>query len=97
VILSNQHSGSLRDYANRITMRFEWLDADMYGEAIDHVRGLGRPVYVVLDDWERDVFRQRYASAADLSWLDEPPLLLAARRVYFYALVPPPVSSGTGL
>jgi hypothetical protein len=97
VILANQHSGSLRYYANRITMRFEWLDADMYGEAIDHVRRLGRPVYVVLDDWERDVFLQRYASAADLSWLDEPPLLLAARRVYFYALVPPPVSSGTGL
>ena len=30
VILSNQHSGSLRYYAGRITMRFEWLDPDMY-------------------------------------------------------------------
>jgi hypothetical protein len=97
VILCNQHSGSLRYYANRLTMRFEWLDPEMYGEAIDRVRRLGRPVYVVLDDWEREIFRQRYAAAADLSWLDEPPLLLAARRVYFYALVPPPVRPGTGL
>ena len=90
VILCNQHSGSLRYYANRITMRFEWLEPEMYGEAIDHFRRLGRPVYVVLDDWERDVFRARYAKVADLSWLDEPPLLVAARRVYFYAVLPPP-------
>jgi hypothetical protein len=97
VILCNQHSGSLRYYANRITMRFEWLDADMYRNAVDHIRGLGRPLFVVLDDWERDVFRQRYAGAADLSWLDEPPLLLAARRVYFYQVVPPPAPRGAGL
>ncbi|MBI3046881.1 MAG: glycosyltransferase family 39 protein [Acidobacteria bacterium] len=89
VILCNQHSGSLRYYANRITMRFEWLEPELYGEALDHFRRLGRPVFVVLDDWERDVFRARYASVADLSWLDEPPLLVAARRVYFYAVLPP--------
>jgi hypothetical protein len=97
VILCNQHSGSLRYYANRITLRFEWLDPDMYGEAIDHIRRLGRPIYVVLDDWEREIFRHRYAGASDLSWLDEPPLLLAGKRVYFYALAPPPVRPGAGL
>lgn len=90
VILCNQHSGSLRYYANRITMRFEWLDPDMYVAALDHFRRLGRPVYVVLDDWERDIFRMRYAGVADLSWLDAPPLVVAAHRVYFYAVVPPP-------
>lgn len=89
VILSNQHSGSLRYYANRITMRFEWLEPDVYMEMLDHFGRLGRPVYVVLDDWERDIFRQRYAGVADLTWLDEPPLLLAARQVYFFALPPP--------
>lgn len=89
VVLCNQHSGSLRYYANRITMRFEWLEPDVYLEALDHVRRLGHPIYVVLDDWEREMFRQRYGGVADLSWLDEPPLLLAAGRVYFYALPPP--------
>jgi hypothetical protein len=96
VILCNQHSGSLRYYANRITMRFEWLDPDMYAPALDHFRRLGRPVYVVLDDWERDMFKARYARVADLSWLDEPPLLLAARRVYFYAVVPPAPAGAAG-
>jgi asparagine N-glycosylation enzyme membrane subunit Stt3 len=97
VILCNQHSGSLRYYANRITMRFEWLDPDMYVEALDQMRRLGRPVYVVLDDWERDVFRQRYGGVADLSWLDEPPLVVAARRVYFYTVVPSTARRDTGL
>jgi hypothetical protein len=88
VILSNQHSGSLRYYANRITMRFEWLEPDMYMEALEYFQRLGRPVYVVLDDWERDIFRARYAPITDLSWLDRPPLLLAGRRVHFYAVPP---------
>ena len=39
VILSNQHSGSLRYYAGRMTMRFEWLDPDMYVPALEHFSG----------------------------------------------------------
>ena len=62
VILSNQHSGSLRYYAGRITMRFEWLDPDMYVPALEHFEQLSRPVYVVLDDWEREIFKSRYAA-----------------------------------
>ena len=82
VILSNQHSGSLRYYAGRITMRFEWLDPDMYVPALEHFERLSRPVYVVLDDWEREIFKSRYAAVSDLSWLDRPPLLLAGERVF---------------
>ena len=89
VIVSNQHSGSLRHYADRVTLRFEWLDPDMYVPALEHFQRLDRPVYAVLDDWEREVFRARYARVADLSWLDGPPLVVAAERVYFY-LIPPP-------
>ena len=85
-ILCNQHSGSLRYYANRLTLRYEWLAPDVYAEAIDYLHSLGRPVFVVLDDWERDVFRSRYAGVTDLSWLDRPPALVAARQIYFYAV-----------
>ncbi len=85
-IISNQHSGSLRYYSNRVTLRYEWLEPDAYTQAVDYLHSLGRPVFVVLDDHERDVFRARYAAAADISWLDEPPLLVAADRVYFYAV-----------
>ena len=84
-IISNQHSGSIRYYANRVTLRFEWLAPDVYTEAIDHLHSLGRPVFVVLDDFERDIFRARYANVTDVSWLDKP-ILVAATRVYFYAV-----------
>jgi hypothetical protein len=86
IILANQHSGSLRYYANRVTVRFEWLDPDMYASALEYFDSLDRPVYAVLDDWEREVFRSRYAAVADVSWLDRPPLVVAAERVYFYAV-----------
>jgi 4-amino-4-deoxy-L-arabinose transferase-like glycosyltransferase len=86
VILANQHSGSLRYYTGRITMRFEWLEPDMYAQALDYLKQLGRPVYIVLDDSERDIFRARYGAVADISWLDRAPLLLTGDRVYFYAL-----------
>jgi 4-amino-4-deoxy-L-arabinose transferase-like glycosyltransferase len=94
VIVSNQHSGSLRHYGGRVTLRFEWLDPDMYVPALEHLQRLNRPVYAVLDDWEREVFRARYARVVDLSWLDGPPLVVAADRVYFYA-IPPPGSAKT--
>ena len=89
VILSNQHSGSIRYYAHRTTMRFEWLAPDVYAEALSFMRGQGRPVFAVLDESERDVFRARYAEVTDLSWLDRPPTLVAANRVYFYEVPPP--------
>ena len=89
VFLCNQHSGSLRYYANRLTLRFEWLDPDMYVTALDQMYQSGRPVFVVLDDWEREVFRARYSGVADLSWLDRPPVLVAADSVYFYQLPSP--------
>jgi asparagine N-glycosylation enzyme membrane subunit Stt3 len=84
-ILCNQHSGSIRYYANRLTLRYEWLEPDAYTQAIDYLHSLGRPVFVVLDDFERDVFRSRYAKVIDVSWLDRP-MLVASNRVYFYQL-----------
>ena len=88
IFLCNQHSGSLRYYANRLTLRFEWLEPDVFVAALDQLRASGRPLFVVLDDSERDVFRARYSAVADLSWLDRPATLVAADSVYFYQLWP---------
>jgi hypothetical protein len=84
VVLSNQHSGSVRYYANRLTLRFEWLDPGAYNQAIAYMRASRKPVFAVLDDFEREIVRQRYAAVADLSWLDREPLIVADERVYFY-------------
>jgi hypothetical protein len=88
VILANQHSGSLRYYAHRDTLRIEWLAPDVYAEALRYVRGQGHPVFAVLDDAEREMFRSRYRDVADLSWLDREPAIVAAGGVYFYEVPP---------
>lgn len=88
LFLSNVHSGSLRYYAKRLTLRYDWLAPDVYSEALEKLRASGRPLFVVLDESEREAFRARYGSVADLSWLDEPPTLIAARRVFFYQIWP---------
>lgn len=84
VILANQHSGSLRYYAHRDTLRIEWLAPDVYAEALSFLRAKGRPVFAVLDEAEREPFKARYRDVADISWLDRPPALTAAGGVYFY-------------
>jgi dolichyl-phosphate-mannose-protein mannosyltransferase len=89
LFLSNLHSGSLRYYAHRLTLRYEWLAPDVFASALEQIRKSGRPLFVVLDEAEREAFRARYAAVADLSWLDGPPTLIAARRVFFYQLWPP--------
>ena len=88
LILCNLHSGSIRYYANRMTLRFEWLAPDVYAAALEEMRKSGRPLFVVLDGSERDAFRARYSGVADLSWLDQPPTLIAAKGVFFYQLWP---------
>jgi hypothetical protein len=97
LFLSNLHSGSLRYYAHRLTLRFEWLAPDVYVAALEQLRKSGRPLFVVLDESEREPFRARYASVADLSWLDQPPTLIAAKRVFFYQLWPPADDRATTL
>ena len=88
LFLANLHSGSLRYYAHRLTLRFEWLAPDVYAAALEELRASGRPLFVVLDESEREAFRARYGSVADLSWLDRRPTLIAAKRVFFYQIRP---------
>ena len=88
VVISNRHSGSVRHYGHRVTLRFEWLYPEAYQEAMAYLHTSGKRTYAVLDDVEREIFRQRYSSVADVSWLDREPLLVAAGRVYFYEIPP---------
>jgi hypothetical protein len=86
VIMSNLHSGSLRYYADRVTVRYEWIGEDEYDAALRALRSHGHDVYAMLDSDEVDTFRQRYLRVADVSWLDRPPLAVANGRVFLYSV-----------
>src|SRR5262249_31395087 len=60
LVLAMQHSGSIRYYATRVTVRYDWLDGRGLDEAILAMRAMGRAPVIVLDDWEVAEFQRRF-------------------------------------
>jgi hypothetical protein len=73
-ILAVQHSGSVRYYANRITLRYDWMAADGLDTVIRDLRALGRHPFIVVDDWEEAEFRARFGPHSRAGRLDWEPL-----------------------
>jgi hypothetical protein len=81
VVLTVWHSGSIRHYANRVTLVWRALDPRGLDEAVSWLERRGRPVYLLLEDWEEPDFRARFGTssrAGELSW---PPTAQVGRSV----------------
>lgn len=74
IVLSVQHSGSVRYYANRITLRYDWLSDTALDAALRDVAAKGRRAYLVVDDWEEKEFRARFSPANRAGRLDWAPI-----------------------
>src|SRR5262249_22806792 len=72
LVLSMQHSGSVRFYGGRETVRYDWLDPRDLDRAIVAMRQMKREPLVMLDDWEEPQFRQR-SQGQKWGALDWPP------------------------
>ena len=75
VILAMQHSGSVRYYSGRETVRYDLLPAERLDRLIKRLRRLDRPTYILLDEWEVPEFKKRFEDRSTLGSLDWPPLL----------------------
>jgi hypothetical protein len=64
LIISMLHSGSIRFYANRLTMRFEVLDPAWWPRALEVLVSKGYRPYVLLAESEEAQFRQRFGLGA---------------------------------
>jgi hypothetical protein len=84
VIFSVQHSGSLRIYADRLTLRFDQLDPLWLDRAVAHLQSIGRRPYYVLDGQEVEAFRARFGAANRSGTLDWPPIALLGDRLAVY-------------
>lgn len=78
IVLSVQHSGSVRYYANRTTMRYDWLEAGSLDAALRDLAAKGRHAYLVVDDWEEKEFRERFSAANRAGRLDWAPIARVA-------------------
>jgi hypothetical protein len=75
VIVCAEHSGSVRYYAHRITLRYDLLSAEHLDTALEQLRAKGYHPYIVVDDWEEREFRKRFASANAAGRLDWNPII----------------------
>ncbi len=75
VFLSMQHSGGIRYYSNRLTLRYDWLPSDWLDRAIALLRDQGYRPYIVLEDWEEAVFKQRFGGQSETGRLAWRPLM----------------------
>jgi hypothetical protein len=69
VILAMQHSGSVRYYTGRLTMRWDVLDPASLDRAVDTLRTRGVAAYALLESWEEADFRGRFAGQRSLGML----------------------------
>ena len=84
VILSVQHSGSLRLYADRLTLRYDALDPLWLDRVVAYLESIGRRPYYVLDGGEVDAFRQRFGAANRAGALDWPPVATLGGSIAVY-------------
>jgi hypothetical protein len=73
IVFAVQHSGSVRYYSGRKTLRWDVLDAAWLVGALDWLRARGFEPYLAIEDSEVDGFRTRFAGARPAA-LDWPPL-----------------------
>ena len=75
VIVSMQHSGSLRYYAERLTLRWDFIEPEWLDDAVRWLDERGHHVYLLLEEGEAREFTGRFASRSALAQLDWTPLV----------------------
>jgi hypothetical protein len=76
VIISLDHSGSIRYYGGRMTMNYAWIPNHSLDPIVEWLSARGVRTYVAAEGNELDEIRQRFAGNACLRILDESPLAI---------------------
>ena len=70
VVLANQHSGSLRWYGRRQTLRWDFIEPDRLKTTVRELQSHGAAVYVALEGDEAAMFDRRFANVIDQLQVD---------------------------
>ncbi len=94
-IICLQHSGTLRYYASRVTLRYDILAPGWLDRAVKDLADAGYRPYILLEDWEVGRFRARFADRSPLGHLDWSPIvrLWPGPAVFLYDAEGEPSSS----
>jgi Dolichyl-phosphate-mannose-protein mannosyltransferase len=75
VVLTVIQSGSVRLYGRRPTLRWDMLPPDRLDQTLEELRAAGYAPYLLLESWEDDLFRERFATTSVLGNVDWQPAI----------------------
>jgi hypothetical protein len=89
VVLAVQHSGSVRYYSGRQTVRFDWIPPPAFGAVVANLVANGHKPYLVLEKFEETTYRDLFGPQTVLGQLRWSPLARTAdsSSVAIYDLV----------
>ena len=79
-----QHSGSLRLYGGRLTVRYDFLPPQSLDAALEVLRARGYRPYFVLETWEEKVFRELFGESSAIGRLEMDPVKRWDGKVALY-------------
>jgi hypothetical protein len=65
VIIALQHSGTIAFYSGRTTIRYDLLPHQRIRSIVDWLSANGHRPYLVLEDWEEEKYKRRFAPGED--------------------------------
>jgi hypothetical protein len=89
VVLAMNHSGSLRYYAGRVTLRWDNLQADWLDRAVAWMAERGVHTYALVDDFELPEVVRRFEGQKLVATLERPPVFRYGNKVFFDLGLPP--------
>jgi hypothetical protein len=75
-VLSMQHSGSVRYYSGRATIRFDRIQPAKLDTTLTTLATSGYRPFILLEPWEVADFQKRFTGFSALAGLDWPPMAL---------------------
>jgi hypothetical protein len=75
-LLTMQHSGSVRYYSGRATVRYDLIPTGQLDSTLAELRRSGYRPYILLESQEVAVFRKQHAAHSPIGALDWPPIVL---------------------
>jgi hypothetical protein len=74
-IVALQHSGSVRYYSGRLTVRYDLIPPAELDHVIGDLVRAGYQPFFAVEDWERERIRSRFGQYSDVAALDWAPLM----------------------
>jgi hypothetical protein len=86
VVMTIWHSGSVRYHGKRTSLVWDAIEPVEFDAVVAALESQQRPVYLLLESWERAGFAQRFRGATRFAELDWPPRAQIGRDIALYDL-----------